>query len=33
MKRDTMKALKAGGIREEKKKGVGRVKLEHLKFA
>ena len=33
MKRDIIKALKAKGIRYAEKKGVGRVKLEHLKFA
>ena len=33
MKRDIIKALKARGIRYAEKKGVGRVQLEHLKFA
>ncbi len=33
MKRDIIKALKARGIRYAEKKGVGRVKLEHLKFS
>lgn len=33
MKRDIIKALKAKGIRYAEKEGVGRVKLEHLKFA
>lgn len=33
MKRDIIKALKAKGIRYAEKKGVGRVKLEHLKFS
>jgi hypothetical protein len=32
MKRDVIKALKAMGIRHADKEGVGRVKLEHLKF-
>lgn len=33
MKRNIIKALKAKGIRYADKEGVGRVKLEHLKFA
>ena len=33
MKRDIIKALKEKGIRYAEKKGVGRVKLEHLKFS
>ena len=32
MKRDIIKALHAMGIRYADKEGVGRVKLEHLKF-
>ena len=32
MKRNIIKALKARGIRYADKEGVGRVKLEHLKF-
>lgn len=33
MKRDLIKALKEKGIRYADKEGIGRVKLEHLRFS